>query len=208
MGFFDFLTPGVGTVASTLLGGAASAYGAKKQQDANVAATQKQMDFQERMSSTAYQRSMADMRKAGLNPILAYQKGGASSPSGGVIPAINQAEQAVQSALQIKRLSADLKLLTEQTYKIKQEGRERKALADRAEILNIGYTTARQMIAQYRSSQRNDTNAKDIGSQPKGRDDPIGVKLKNLYKGKLDTDAWEARARELKDKNFHKRLYK
>lgn len=39
-------------------------------------------NWQEHMSSTAYQRAVEDMKKAGLNPILAFANGGASTPGG------------------------------------------------------------------------------------------------------------------------------
>jgi len=54
-------------------------------QAANAASAEqaaKQMDFQERMRSTQYQTAVEDMKKSGLNPMLAYSQGGAGTPTG------------------------------------------------------------------------------------------------------------------------------
>ena len=63
---------------------AASAYNAEIQNKFNADEAQKNRDFQEYMSSTAYQRMMQDAKKAGINPYYLVNGGssGSSSPSG------------------------------------------------------------------------------------------------------------------------------
>ena len=95
--------------------GALSYYSTAKSNRENVALAERQMEFQRVMSSTAYQRAVADMREAGVNPILAYQQGGASTPSGSTARVEPALAQGVSSALAVARARADMQQVEAQT---------------------------------------------------------------------------------------------
>lgn len=122
--------------AGAAIGGAVlSNMGASDRNDAQIASSREQMEFQKYMSNTAYRRAVRDMQKAGLNPMLAYSQGGASTPAGSqaniedaITPAINTGKDIYRSTTeaavrkeQVGNIAADTGLKTAETEKAQTE---------------------------------------------------------------------------------------
>ena len=118
------VAPLLAAALPALIGGVASAFGAlSANQQADQSAV-RQMAFQKETLRHQYQWGMEDMKKAGLNPILAYKQGGAGTASGSSYTpqnvgsaAVSGASSAVSSALaarahdlQLENIAADTRL--------------------------------------------------------------------------------------------------
>lgn len=159
----------------------------------NTQMVQQQQNYETQMSNTAYQRATADMKAAGLNPMMMFGSGGPSStPSisaptiapaqkssafGAVAPAI---QGAISTALNLRTANATVDNLVQENANLKTKNELDKANiiktgADAAaSVASRGETQARtQLINENTVKAMNDavhaTNEREFRETPAGK---------------------------------------
>ena len=174
-----------GSLAPALIGGASSLAGGflankGRADQANIsgqfnqASAREQMEFQQRMSNTAHQRQIEDLKKAGLNPLLSAKYGGASSPGGSSAtrPMADQKDiisPAISSALAIRQSESDIDLKDSQARlneaKIMESGQQQRVLEMLATLKDaekrhketqIPETEANTLLKQFQQLETNE----------------------------------------------------
>lgn len=126
------------TIAGPLISGgislAGGLFGNEQRRDEAADNRQFQMD----MSNTAHQREVKDLIAAGLNPILSATRSGASTPSGAMASPENPASGVVSSALEAKRVAAEVERTKAETERINQDIRIKKTLEKGSGMVGSG----------------------------------------------------------------------
>jgi len=144
----NLLGSALGALGPSLVTGGLSALGGYFQGQSSQASAKDQMKFQERMSNTSFQRGMTDLRKAGLNPILAAKIGGASTPQGAgyQVPNIGEAfASGAHSAGSLRQMFAGTEKTKEETKNVPKAG----------DLLSQQMRTAQAQAAALNAQARN-----------------------------------------------------
>lgn len=164
-----------GAIAGAAIGGLMSYAGTQSTNSANKAMAQAQMDFQREMRDTQYQAAMEDMRKAGLNPILAYKAGGAGTPSGTSAIMQNSVAAGVDAFNSVTNSAGALKKMDPETALVQQKIDE----SNSQTALNDEQQKVTAVEIKNRQQQRKVIEAQAAVA----RQQELGLRLDNSAKG-------------------------